>query len=316
VTWIAGVVERLLPFLLYDKVSFIIMKKERGERMGEIIILSQAVIWALFPVFTKLSFASFSPILSLAWTTLFSAFFFLAVAIYRKSWTNFFKKELLLSLLWASLIIGVLLYFLYFIGLKYTSAGNAGIIATFEILFTFLFFNVWRGEFLDKKHLLGAILMFASVVIILSPNFSSLHAGDLLILMGFIMAPLANHFQKKLRQHIASEQILLFRTVIATPVLFLLAYFIEGNLALPAKINWPAFLLNALILFGLTKLLWVEAIHRISVTKAISLSSISPIFTLLFAFLILKDYPTTIQLVSLPLALAGVYFLTRPSGQA
>lgn len=269
--------------------------------MGEVSILSSAILHSFFPIITILSYNGLGPVASLAWTTLFSFFFFLIVALMRKSWVNIFQTEIFLPLLGVTSIIGVAFYLLFFFGLKYTTAGNASIIATLEIFFSFLFFNVWRKESLDKKHMLGAGLMLASAIVILSPNFTNPHVGDFLILSAVFIAPLGNLFQKQLRSRINSEQILFFRTLIATPVLFILANYLGESLSVTSKELWFILLVNGIFLFGISKILWIESIYRLGVTKSISLSSLSPIFTLLFAFLILKNVPTATQLVAVPL---------------
>jgi drug/metabolite transporter (DMT)-like permease len=288
------------------------ISKPSSERLGEISIMSSAILWSLFPVITILSYNGLDPITSLAWATFFSMLFFLAIAIARSSWINIFRRDILLSLLAVALIQGIFFYILYFTGLTSTSAGNASIIATSEILFTFLFFNIWRKEYIDIKHIAGAIFMIISAITILSPNFIEFRPGDFFILGAMAIAPVGNMFQKRLRKNMNSEQLLFFRTLIATPALFIIAYAFGENVAIPTGNIWWILLINGLILFGLTKILWIESIHRISVTKAISMGSVSPIFTLFFAFLILGDHPTTIQIVALPISILGIYLLTRP----
>lgn len=282
------------------------------ERVGEVSVLSAAVLWSLFPILAILSYSGLGPVMSLAWTSLLSLFFFAGMATVRASWVNIFRKDIFLPLLGVALVIGVLFYALFFFGLKYTSAGNAGIIATFEILFTFLFFNIWRKEFIDTKHIVGAFLMLVSAAVILSPNFSHVEPGDFLIMAAVSIAPFGNLLQKQLRAKISSEQILFYRTLFATPVLFALAYFSGETMKIPATEIWLVLLINGVVLFGFSKILWIESIHRIGVTKSISLQSVSPVFTLLFAFLILKDVPTVAQIIAVPLAIGGIYFLTRP----
>lgn len=283
------------------------------ERVGEIFVLSSSVLWAFFPILTILSYSELGPITSLAWTTLLSLIFFLGIATYRASWVNIFTKELFFPLLGVAITLSISFYALFFFGLQHTSAGNASIIATFEIFFSFLFFNIWRKEFINKEHIWGAILMFIGVIIILFPNFSHIQIGDFFILGAVFIAPLGNLLQKNLREKITSEQIMFFRTLIATPVLFLFAHLLGENISFPEQNTWLILLLNGIVLFGITKILWVESIHRLSVTKAISLSSISPIFTLIFAYLILKDTPTMVQIIAIPFAILGVYLLTRPT---
>lgn len=287
------------------------IKNLSQERIGEMTVMSSAVIWSLFPILTILSMTGLGPITALAWTTAVSLVFFFIVAIVRRSWVNIFRKDILLPLLAIAAITGVFFYVMFYIGLQHTSAGNGAIIGTLEILFSFLFFNVWRKESISKGNIAGVLLMFIGAIIILSPNFSGLQLGDLFILIGVFIVPLGNHFQKSIRSIITSEQILFFRTLIATPVLFLLAHILGETLVIPMGNMWLVIIINGLVLFGVTKIMWIESIFRIGVTKSISLSSVSPIFTIIFAFLILGDKPTWIQIAAVPFAVAGVLLLTK-----
>jgi len=287
------------------------MKNLSQERVGEITILSSSVLWSLFPILTVLSFVGLGSITALAWTTAISLVFFFVLAVVRRSWVNVFKKELLIPLLSIAAINGVIFYALFFLGLEHTSPGNAAIIGTMEILFTFLFFNVWKKEGISRNNMMGVVLMFASAIIIFLPNFYGFQIGDLLILLAVFIVPLGNHLQKKVRSVLKSEQILLCRTIIATPFLFLLAHMLGETIVFPTGSTWIVILINGIILFGITKIMWVESIFRIGVTKSISLSSMSPIFTIILAFFILGDDPTLIQLVAVPFAIAGVLLLTK-----
>ena len=65
------------------------------------------------------------------------------------------------------------------------------------------------------------------------------------------------------------------------------------------------------LIFGLSKIFWVEAIHRMSVTRALAIASLSPIFTVLFVWFIMKDAPTLVQLISLPFLIVSVWLLTN-----
>ncbi|MCA9351797.1 DMT family transporter [Patescibacteria group bacterium] len=288
------------------------MKKLSRERTGEAIILSESIVWGLFPILVILSSQGLAPITALAWTTGISILFFAIVIILRKSWKPIWSPDILFKLSMIALITGIILYVLYYIGLQHTTAGNAAIIGTSEILFSYLFFNVWKKEYMSATYITGATLMFLGVVVVLSPNFHGLQIGDLLIVLAMMVAPLGNHFQKGLRADISSEQILLFRTIIATPVLFVLAWVLGESVSIPSMNLWWAILINGFIMFGLTKILWIESIYRLGVTKAISLSSVSPIFTLVFAYIIFKDQPTLIQIIAVPLSILGIYLLTRP----
>src|SRR4051812_23577702 len=123
------------------------------ERKGEILIIAQALIASLFPIITKVSIRNLNPLSSLLWSTIFALIFFTGIIFWRNSWSKFLNREALPSLIGAGVILGVFFPLLQFIGLKYTSAGNAGVILTMEVFFTFLFFNFWKKDYLSRKHL-------------------------------------------------------------------------------------------------------------------------------------------------------------------
>jgi len=281
------------------------------ERTGELYILTEAALWALFPVITILSFASVSPLVSLGWSTLFSGFFFAFLLTLRKKWKEVMDPRVIFDVLAAAILIGVVYYVLFFIGLQHTSAGNASILALSEIFFSYCLFHLFRRHEVPAAHLMGALLMVIGAVIVLYPNMSSFKAGDLFIIAACMVAPFGNFFQQRARLTVSSESVLFVRTLVAVPVIFAVAY---GTGADPLAAVWDAsliaiLLVNGVFLFGFTKILWMEGIHRISVPKANALASISPLFTLLFAFFLLSDAPTVYQILAFIPMFFGVVLL-------
>lgn len=282
------------------------------ERKGEMAIFSSALLWGLFPVITILSYNNVSPLVSLTGSTLLSAIFFVSIIAWKKKWKEIKDKQALKDIIWTTVFLAILFYILFFFGLKYTSAGNASIIALAETLFSYLFFNIWKKENISKEHILGSILMIAGALIVLSSNFTKFQGGDLLILLASMIAPFGNFFQRRARQRVSSETIMFVRSLIAAPAILILAFLFGERTTVSNLADSILFLLiNGFILFGLTKILWIEGIHRISVTKSNALSAVSPLFTLIFAWLILKQFPTSWQLLSfLPMA-GGVILLGK-----
>lgn len=281
------------------------------ERAGEAIILSEALLWSLFPVVTVLSFQNIPSLLSLAWSTLFAAIFFGIIISAKKGWKELKSKNAIKDILLATFILGIFYYLLYFTGLRFTTAGNASLIAQSEIFFSFLFFNIWRKEYFSLPHVFGAILMLIGAVIVLSPNFQKLQAGDLFILLACLMAPFGNFFQKRARKKVKSESILFIRSLISAIFIFILAYFVNNDFApVNTRKSFFILLINGFLILGLSKILWIEGIHRISVTKANALNSITPLLTLIFAWLLLGDLPTKFQLMSVIPICFGVVLLS------
>ena len=282
------------------------------QRQGELLILGEAVLWSFFPILTILTYQNISPLISLAGSIVFSAVFFAILMTIRQKWHEIGNISALKDVFFVALFIGVLYYVFYFYGLKYTSAGHGGIIGRMEILFSYLFFNVWRKEFFSGRYIVGALLVVGGAVIILTRNFVSFHLGDFLVLIATMCPPIGNYFQRRARKKISSETILFLRTVISLAFILLLIFFFREPYSIGALKNSLIFLVvSGVVLFGISKIMWLEGIHRISVTKANALSSIAPLFTLFIAWIFLGEVPVVWQFLSLIPMLVGVKLLTE-----
>ena len=289
------------------------MKLDR-ERQGEMLALIGVVLWALFPIVTILTYSSALPaVVSLAWSTLFAGIFLGIVFALRRSWSEIRNKSALKDIALIALFNGVGYYTFFFIGLKYTSAGNASIMSLMEVFFSFLFFQVFKGQRMPRVYIFGSVLMLAGSIVLLLPNLQSLNKGDFFIFAATIFAPIGNFYQQAARKKVSSGTIIFVRSVMATPLIFFMAYLLGDKVSyVDFRQSFVFLLINGAVLLGLSKIIWTETIHRISVPKAISMSlSIMPFLTLFFAWLILKEVPTVWQLVSLAPLVAGVILITR-----
>lgn len=282
------------------------------EKKGELYLFGSTITWAAFPVVAKIALATVPLFIVIAWTTGFSCLFFLSISMYRKKLRELRQPQLWRYLLFVALFLGVLFYFFYFTGLSYSTPGNVAILALFEVFTSFIVFNLWQKEPFRLEYKIGTLCMLVGASLVLFNNASGFQIGDILIILATCIAPFGNIFQKKARVIASSETILFVRTLIATPVLFVLAYIFEGRIY-DASIQTHIFslLLIGTFFLGLSKLFWIESIHRMSVTKAAALSSFGPFLTLVFAWTLLSDIPTIVQLISLPVFIFGVLLLTN-----
>lgn len=286
---------------------------------GEIAILGKSLMGGLFPVITVLSYASLSPLVSLFFTLVVATVFFASVVTIKQNWAEVFNPRARTDFIMIALLIGVLYYSLYFWGLKYTSPGNASLIGLLEVCVSFLFFNVWRGEKFSRQHILGAALMTLGGVIILSAGFGwhSFNRGDLLVLAAITIAPFGNYFQKRARGKVSSETIMLARSFLSIPGIFILILIFGEKISLTkaSEVFW-ILAINGIFLLGVSKVLWLEGIHRIAVAKANALGSLVPVFTLVFSYLLLQQSPTPFQLIALIPLGSGLVLLTWKTREA
>ena len=283
-----------------------------NERKGEFFILAKVVLWGLMPVMTILLYKnSLSPISALGWISVFASLFFALMLTIKRKWKDVLNKEAFPDILLSSVILGIVLYGFFFLGLKYTSAGNASIVALSEIFFTYLFFNIWKKEYFSYKYMLGAVLVVLGALLVLTPKAeSSLNIGDVFVLIGSAFAPLGNFFQQRARKLVCAESIMFIRGVVASIFLLgVVAFFDYENLFTGVVSSFWLLLFVGFFIFGLSKIFWLEAIHKIPVTKAISILSIYPIVTIFFVYLVFGDMPTFWQVVAFVPMFAGVMLL-------
>jgi len=280
------------------------------KQRGEAIISLEILLWSLFPVLTVLTYAHVPSLIALAWCSLFAGLFFGVIVVARRRWADFYNPIFWKYISGVIAATGVLYYALYFIGLEHTSPGNAAIIALSEVLAAYLLFNVYRGEEFSREHVIGSLLMVLGAIIVVGQGWQGVNLGDVLILSASFIAPIGNLFQRELRKIASSESILFVRSIAASVVIFLLAALLGKEASSDQVMRaLPFLLVNGIVLLGLSKFLWVEAIHRLPVTKCNALNSAAPFLTLLFAWLLLGQAPDAWQLGALVPLFIGVLLL-------
>jgi len=193
-------------------------------RKGESSILIQSFFSSAMPVVVILSYSTLPPMVSLLGTTLFIVLFFALVLSSKKKW-----KEILIPGVWRNFLLIIPFtsfgyYAFFYWGLKYTTAGNASIIALMETFFSYLLFHVWKKEEFSSKHLFGALLMLLGAATVLLPKTSPLNRGDFFILCAAAAAPIGNYFQQKVRKKISSYSIMFWRSLGALPLMWILTW--------------------------------------------------------------------------------------------
>ncbi len=281
------------------------------EREGELLMVGVSLLESWFPILSIIALQSIGALHTYAFALLISLIFF-SLIIIRKKLLHPLSSEAYRALLLTSFWITTL-FVLIFIGIRYTTAGNMSVIIFLQLFFSYLYFNVLGKEKMHVSHTLGAFIMGVGAIIVLFPGELHFNKGDLLILLAAIIAPIANLYSKRARNYCSSEFILGFRTLFALPVVALLAYAFEPTFTLnQLQAALPYVLIIGLFIFGVSKILWMEALHRISITKVSAMIALVPLLTLIFAYFYLGEVPEARKLIGIFPILLGGWMLTRP----
>ncbi len=281
-------------------------------REGEFLMLGLALIESWFPILSIVSMAYIGALHTYTYSLLIALVFFITIMAKRDRFKELKNraayKDLLLTSFWITS-----LFTLVFIGMQYTTAGNMAVIIFLQLLFSYLYFNVLGEEKIDRLHLIGAVVMGVGALIILIPDNLTFNKGDLLILIAAAIAPFANLYQKRARNYCSSETILGFRTVVGLPFIILLAWYFEPTVSYENfLLALPSLLFIGIFIYVISKIMWIEALHRISITKVSAMMGLVPMMTLLFAYFYLDEIPQVRQIMGIIPVLIGGYLLTKP----
>jgi drug/metabolite transporter (DMT)-like permease len=93
----------------------------------------------------------------------------------------------------------------------------------------------------------------------------------------------------------------------------LMAYIMEPSVSYENfMLALPYMFLIAVLVYVVSKIMWIEALNRISITKLSAMLALLPVFTLFFAYLYLDEVPEIRQVLGIVPVLAGGYLITKP----
>ena len=282
------------------------------EREGEILMVGLAILESWFPIFSIVSMSYIGALHTYTYSLLIALAFFIMIMFKRDRFKELKNKEAYKDLLLTSFWI-TSLFALVFVGMRYTTAGNMAVIIFLQLLFAYLYFNVFGKEKMHTLHVWGALIMGIGALIILIPDELTFNKGDLLILVAAAIAPFANLYQKRAREFCSSETILGFRTLVGLPFIALMAWAFEPAVRYDAFVSaLPSLLFIGILIYVVSKIMWIEALHRTSITKLSAMLGLVPMMTLIFAYFYLNEVPELRQVLGIIPVLAGGYLITKP----
>lgn len=285
------------------------------KRQAEGILFLKNIFSGLFPVLTVIAYTNhLSPLSTLAWSYVVATIFFAIILTVKKGWRkNITNVQAIKDIALATLFIAIVYHLLYYVALSFTSPQNVALISLSEAAFSFIIIGwITKKEPVSFTHLFGAALMlFAAGIVLFNNHQTSLNIGYLFILCAAAVAPIGNIFAKKALHQVSLFYLMFIRSLTGAIIFFCAAFIFEK--AIPIEVifkSLPYLLYSGLIFLGLMKVVNLFSFKKTSVTHTISFNSLAPVFTFVFAWIFLKNTPTTIQLFAIIPSFAGLFLLT------
>lgn len=285
------------------------------KRQAEGILLVKNIFSGLFPVLTVVAYTNhLLPLSTLAWSYIVATIFFASILTLKKEWKkNITNIQAIKDIAMATLLIAIGYHLLYYTALGLTSPQNVALIGLTEAAFSFIIIGwITKKEPISRKHLFGAIFMlFAAGIILFYNHQASINVGDLLMLCAAIIAPVGNIFAKRALHQVSLSYLLFLRSLTGVVIFFFAALIFEKTVPFEVVLkSFPYLLYSGLVFLGLMKMVNLFSFKKTSVTHTISFNSLAPVFTFIFAWIILKNVPNTVQIFAIIPSLLGLFLLT------
>ncbi len=185
---------------------------------------------------------------------------------------------------------------LWFTGLSQTSAINASMLSSADVLCVLILGSFLLQEKVSKMQAIGAGIVFIGVVVINVGNIDEgigIHMGDLMVLSAALISGAGSVLFKKYLSHVMPELAIVIRNIAGIVAILIVTLFIQHSFvaevqAFPVK---KVILLVAFTFFSryLNLTFYYEALDRLPATTISLIQIAAPLSGLVFAFLILGE---------------------------
>lgn len=278
-----------------------------------LIALLATILFSTYPTFTKLLVSENHPLAIVAATGIATGFLITLVFGAATEGKKIIKAKrtdgwlILLALLSGAIGPTLLLR-----GLERSSVANAVLILSFTTPIAAILSAFVLREKLKKAHFMGLLVLFFGMTIYstdlyrLPIHFS---LNDIFILAAALAYAMSNIIYKKKLSHLSHEMIVLSRNLFGG--LMILLFIPVFSLEVPIQLTFDtqtivAFALLVLVSITSAQWLWYTALEHIKIRDGAFIDSLYPLFATAIAFLILKEAPTSGQLVGSLVVVVGL----------
>ncbi|MEO0137273.1 MAG: DMT family transporter [candidate division WOR-3 bacterium] len=282
------------------------------KTVGILSVLGASIMWALEPIFAKLSFQTADVLNTFAARIFFSLTIITIYTLLKSPRTLKVGSEKIKWLIYLSLAATLFADFIYTYAFTKVMVINAVVIGHIQPIFiVILGYFFLKSDRLTKFDYLGIIFMITAGILVSTRTVENLKNlkfgtfGDLLVLSAtFAWATTAITTRKYLKD-LPAQVIAFYRFLFAGVGFFLYLMLNHG-----IKITSIYQILLGLVI-GIGTILYYEGLKRIKAAQVSALELSTPFFATFLGYVILKERFTAEQFLGLLFLLAGIYFISK-----
>ncbi|MBS7634346.1 DMT family transporter [Candidatus Bathyarchaeota archaeon] len=199
----------------------------------------------------------------------------------------------------------------YFLGLSWTLAVNATLLAHLQPLFVSVLGFIFLNEKIWRNDIIGGLMIGFAAILITSRSIENLMAlrfgnlGDVVVLLATLCWAMAAIPGKRLTKVAESALIVVYRFLVASAV-FLPLLLVSNQLVVE-------YIYQAVLgmIAGLGYIFYYEGLKRVKASQVALTELSSPFFTAILAWSILGEYLAMMQIIGAVLLFSGLILLTQ-----
>lgn len=283
-----------------------------NKYVGVLAILLASIMWAIEPIFAKLSYQNSDFIQTSAIRAIFAALTALVYVVVTNRANLRINKQQLPTLVYIAIVGTLFADFMYFFALTQVPVINAVLIGHMQPIFIILIgFLVLKGDKLTKFDYLGISLMILSGLLVTTKTFENLATfklgtfGDLIVLSATIAWATTAIAMRKYLKDMNAGVVTFYRFLLAS-IFFVMYLSLTSSISIA---NIYQILIGVII--GIGTILYYEGLKRIKAAQVSSLELSTPFFAAILGFFVLREFITIMQVIGILLLFVGIYYLSK-----
>ena len=200
---------------------------------------------------------------------------------------------------------------LLYTALEQTTVINIVLLSRFNGIVYVAVAYIALRTMVERSEFIGYAVMAGGVLILLFVNNQgfSIQWGDAYVLLATVFFALTEVVSKKVLPHCSIAAYIFVRNTISAALFFGVAIWLFGAEHFAEAFAgdlWILMLVYAGVAIVAAQLFWLRAVKVLPVQAIVNTQLLNPLFSLLFAFLLLGEFPTLTQALVIVIVIAGM----------
>jgi drug/metabolite transporter (DMT)-like permease len=271
------------------------------------------------PVLSTVDPLLLSSLVYLISATVFSAIIVLTNNIASPSssqtYSSYHNSRYYVLLIATSIIGAAIAPAMFFFGLRQTTASDTSLLANGETIFSIILAILFFKEKLKPLGYLAALMVLAGLVVVTTnlqfhSSLFKINSGNMLVLGATALWGLDNNICRFIIYRMDIARLVQIKSLVGGGILLIFAAFVLHVPLSTSVIEIPQIVVLGAVGFGTSLYFFLISIRRIGIVRSVLVISLSSVFGLVFASLLLGELISTQQIIAIVVMLIGIYLIS------